>query len=149
MADIFTPQKRSWVMSRIRSRNTSIDLEMKRLLSDAGARFVMYPKMDGNPDFAIPSRKVAIFCDGDFWHGYNYTHGKRLRKGYWRDKIEGNMRRDRRVSQRLRYHGWSVLRFWEHDLKKRPEMCARKVGKKLLKKNKKRGFRCHKAPTVV
>ena len=134
MVDIFTPQKRSWVMSRIRSKNTSIDLAMRRLLSDAGARFVMYPKMDGNPDFAIPSRKVAIFCDGDFWHGYNYRNGKKPTRGYWRNKIEGNMRRDRKVSQRLRYHGWSVLRFWEHDLKKRPEMCARKVGIKLLKK---------------
>ena len=133
MADIFTPQKRSWVMSRIRSKNTSIDLAMKQLLSDAGARFVMYPKMDGNPDFAIPSRKVAIFCDGDFWHGYNYRNGKKPTRGYWRNKIEGNMRRDRKVSQRLRYHGWSVLRFWEHDLKKRSELCARKIKKKLEK----------------
>ena len=133
MADIFTPQKRSWVMSRIRSKNTSIDLAMKQLLSDAGARFVMYPKMDGNPDFAIPSRKVAIFCDGDFWHGYNYRNGKKPTRGYWRNKIEGNMSRDRRVSQRLRYHGWSVLRFWEHDLKKRSELCARKIKKKLEK----------------
>ena len=133
MADIFTPQKRSWVMSRIRSKNTSIDLAMKQLLSDAGARFVMYPKMDGNPDFAIPSRRVAIFCDGDFWHGYNYRNGKKLKAGYWRNKIEGNMRRDRKVSQRLRYHGWSVLRFWEHDLKKRSELCARKIKKKLEK----------------
>lgn len=133
MADIFTPQKRSWVMSRIRSKNTSIDLAMKQLLSDAGARFVMYPKMDGNPDFAIPSRRVAIFCDGDFWHGYNYRNGKKPTRGYWRNKIEGNMSRDRRVSQRLRYHGWSVLRFWEHDLKKRSELCARKIKKKLEK----------------
>ena len=122
-------------MSRIRSKNTSIDLAMKQLLSDAGARFVMYPKMDGNPDFAIPSRKVAIFCDGDFWHGYNYRNGKKLKAGYWRNKIEGNMRRDRKVSQRLRYHGWSVLRFWEHDLKKRSELCARKIKKKLEKMN--------------
>jgi len=135
MADIFTPQKRSWVMSRIRSKNTSIDLAMRRLLSDAGAGFVMYPKMDGNPDFAIPSSKVAIFCDGDFWHGYNYRNGKKPTRGYWRNKIEGNMRRDRKVSQRLRYHGWSVLRFWEHDLKKRSELCARKIKKKLEKMN--------------
>ena len=132
MADIFTPQKRSWVMSRIRSKNTSIDLAMKQLLSDAGARFVMYPKMDGNPDFAIPSRKVAIFCDGDFWHGYNYRNGKKLKAGYWRNKIEGNMRRDRKVSQRLRYRGWSVQRFWEHDIKKNSEKCIRKVRRSLL-----------------
>lgn len=129
MADIFTPQKRSWIMSRIRSRNTSIDLAMKRLLSDAGARFVMYPKVDGNPDFAIPSKKIAIFCDGDFWHGWNYRHGKKPTRGYWKNKIEGNMRRDRRVSQRLRYHGWSVMRFWEHDIMKKPAKCRGKISR--------------------
>ena len=131
MADIFTPQKRSWVMSRIRSKNTSIDLAMRRLLSDAGARFVMYPKMDGNPDFAIPSRKVAIFCDGDFWHGYNYRNGKKLKAGYWRNKIEGNMRRDKRVTSRLRSEGWAVVRLWEHDILRKPELCIRMIGRTL------------------
>ena len=127
MADIFTPQKRSWVMSRIRSRNTSIDLAMKRLLSDAGARFVMYPKVDGNPDFAIPSKKIAIFCDGDFWHGWNYRHGKKPTRGYWKNKIEGNMRRDKRTNRLLRSRGYSVLRLWEHDINGNPEKCIRKV----------------------
>lgn len=127
MADMFTKEKRSWVMSRIRGRNTKIDLAMKRILSEIGCRHVMYPKMYGNPDFAIPSKKIAIFCDGDFWHGHNYHSKKKPRRKFWKDKIEGNMARDRRVSRKLRRDGWSVLRFWEHDVEKKPEKCMRKI----------------------
>lgn len=131
MPDVFSPEKRSWVMSRIRSRNTSIDLAMKDLLSKTRIKFQMYPKMKGNPDFVLEKNRIAIFCDGDFWHGYNYHGKKRLRKKYWRDKIEENMRRDRRTTRHLRAEGWTVLRFWEHDLKKRPELCMRRIDKSI------------------
>ena len=131
MADVFTPQKRSWVMSRIKGKNTKIDLKMKNLLSGLGCRYTMYPKMFGNPDFALKRKRIVIFCDGDFWHGYKYYKRKRLRKKFWRDKIEGNMRRDRAVTKKLRAEGWSVLRFWEHDIQKNPEKCLRKIIKKI------------------
>lgn len=127
MTDVFSPEKRSWVMSRIRSKNTSIDLQMKSLLSKNDWDFEMYPKMQGNPDFIIGERKIAIFCDGDFWHGYRYFKKKKMKKKYWRDKIEENMKRDRRTNRRLRADGWKVLRFWEHDLKKKPEHCLEKI----------------------
>ena len=127
MTDIFTPEKRSWVMSRIRGSNTKIDLIMKQLLADTGYKFEMYPKMHGNPDFSHKRKKIAIFCDGDFWHGYRYGQKKRLAKKFWRDKIENNMRRDRRYSRNLRLDGWSVLRLWEHDIEKNPEKCMRKI----------------------
>jgi len=130
MTDIFTPQKRSWVMSRIRGTNTKIDLKMKKMLADAGYRFEMYPKMFGNPDFAHKRKRIAIFCDGDFWHGYMYFEKKRPAKKYWRDKIETNMRRDQRYSRKLRREGWSVLRIWEHDIEKNPDKCIRKIRKK-------------------
>ena len=127
MADIFTPEKRSWVMSRIRGSNTGIDLIMKQLLEDTGYKFEMYPKMYGNPDFAHRRKRIAIFCDGDFWHGYRYGQKKRLAKKFWRDKIENNMRRDKRYNRKLRRDGWSVLRLWEHDIEKNPEKCRRKI----------------------
>jgi len=130
MTDIFTPQKRSWVMSRIRGTNTKIDLKMKKMLADAGYSFEMYPKMFGNPDFAHKRKRIAIFCDGDFWHGYRYFEKKRPAKKYWRDKIETNMRRDQRYSRKLRREGWSVLRIWEHDIEKNPDKCIRKIRKK-------------------
>ena len=117
-------------MSRIRSRNTKIDLRMKRILSKANMGFEMYPKMFGSPDFIIKRKKIAIFCDGDFWHGYMYHEKKKPAKKFWRDKIEGNMSRDKKVSRKLRSGGWSVLRFWEHDIEKKPELCIRKLKRK-------------------
>lgn len=114
-------------MSRIRSRNTKIDLEMKNILSRTNRSYEMYPKMYGNPDFIIRRKKIAIFCDGDFWHGYKYQEKKRPTKKFWRDKIERNIAHDRKVSRKLRREGWSVLRFWEHDIQKHPELCIRKL----------------------
>ncbi len=134
MADIFTPEKRSWVMSRIRGKNTKIDLKMKKSLSNIGYSFKMYPKMHGNPDFVIERKKIAIFCDGDFWHGYNYESKKKPFKKFWRDKIETNMRRDRRISRKLRRDGWSVLRFWEHDIEKNQEKVVRKIKRHVRRK---------------
>ena len=117
MADVFSRKKRSWIMSRIRSKNTSIDRKMRDMLSVTGVRFEMYPDLFGSPDFQV-GKNVLVFCDGDFWHGYRYAEKKRPAKKYWREKIEGNMRRDRKVSRKLRRDGWSVLRIWEHDIKK-------------------------------
>ena len=134
MADVFSKKKRSWIMSRIRSKNTSIDRRMRDMLSGMKVRFEMYPDLFGSPDFQV-GRNVLVFCDGDFWHGYRYAEKKRPAKKYWREKIEGNMRRDRKVSRRLRRDGWSVLRIWEHDIKKNPEKCLRKIRRKYLTKN--------------
>ena len=131
MADVFSRKKRSWIMSRIRSKNTSIDRRMREMLSGAGARFEMYPDLFGSPDFQV-GKRVLVFCDGDFWHGYRYAEKKRPAKKYWREKIEGNMRRDRKVSRKLRRDGWSVLRIWEHDIKKNPDKCMKKIMSKAV-----------------
>ena len=131
MTDVFTKEKRSWVMSRIRSKNTKIDLAMKKMLSDMGIKYKMYPKMYGNPDFVLPKKRIIIFCDGDFWHGYKYGERKKPSKKFWRDKIEGNMMRDRQVSRKLGRNGWPVLRFWEHDIEKNPEKCRRRIKRKI------------------
>lgn len=120
-------------MSRIRSKNTSIDLKMKEMISENGWSFEMYPKMLGNPDFVNARKKIVIFCDGDFWHGYKYEK-MRLSKKFWRDKIQNNIRRDIRNTRRLRYRGWSVIRCWEHDIKKRPDVCIRKIQRSFRKR---------------
>jgi len=117
-------------MSRIRSKNTKIDLRMKEIISDMECNYQMYPKMYGHPDFLI-EEKIAIFCDGDFWHGYKYENKKKPAAKFWQDKITKNMIRDKKVSRYLRKQGWSVLRFWEHDIEKRPEDCKRKISRKL------------------
>lgn len=134
MADIFSPEKRSWVMSRIRGTNTKIDLQMNDILKGLGFPYRMYPKMYGNPDFILEEQRIAIFCDGDFWHGYNYQNKKKPSKKYWREKIETNMRRDVRITRKLRREGWSVLRFWEHDIEKRTGVCIDRIIGKILEK---------------
>ena len=136
MADVFSRKKRSWIMSRIRSKNTSIDRRMREMLSGMNVRFEMYPDLFGSPDFQV-GKNVLVFCDGDFWHGYRYAEKKRPAKKYWREKIEGNMRRDRKVSRKLRRDGWSVLRIWEHDIKKNPDKCMKKItGKAVQMRNR-------------
>ena len=126
MADIFTPKKRSWVMSRIRSRDTKIEKKMAQLLRKNKLHYRRFPKVFGSPDFAV-EKKVMVFCDGDFWHGYKYSKKKKPPKKFWRDKIERNMERDRKVSRKLRADGWSVVRLWEHDIEMSPEKCVGKI----------------------
>jgi DNA mismatch endonuclease (patch repair protein) len=130
MTDIFTPEKRSWVMSRIRSRDTKIEKSMASLLRKNKLHYRRFPRVFGSPDFVV-EKKVLVFCDGDFWHGYGYDKKKRPRKKFWRNKIERNMGRDRKVTRKLRADGWSVVRLWEHDIEKRPESCVRKIKKSL------------------
>ena len=118
--DIFTKKKRSEVMRAIRSRGTGIELAMFRELRRRGVHFQRhYRSPVCNVDIALPSRKKAVFIDGDFWHGYRFAERKaKLPKRYWLPKIEENIRRDRRMRARLRRIGWGVLRVWEHEVKK-------------------------------
>ena len=126
MTDIFTPEKRSWVMSRIRSKNTGIERRMCSLFRKNGLHYRRYPKVFGSPDFVV-EKSVLVFCDGDFWHGYKYDSNKKMAKKFWREKIEGNMKRDKRTNRLLRTRGYSVLRLWEHDINGNPDKCIRKV----------------------
>lgn len=126
MADIFTKEKRSWVMSRIRGKNTKIEIITGTILRSNKIKFIRHPKIYGNPDFLV-GKKTAVFCDGDFWHGFQYEKKKKIGKKYWKDKIEGNMKRDRRVTKKLRYEGYSVIRLWEHDIEKRPDVCLNRI----------------------
>ena len=130
MADIFTPEKRSWVMSRIRSRDTKIEKKTASLLRKNKIHYRRFPKIFGNPDFVV-EKKVLVFCDGDFWHGYGYGKKKRPQKKFWRDKIERNMKRDRKVTRKLRADGWSVVRLWEHNIERRPQSCIGRIRKSL------------------
>lgn len=126
MADIFTPEKRSYVMSRIRSKDTKIELAMSGILRKNKIKFQRHPKILGTPDFKIGT-KTLIFCDGDFWHGHDYRNGRVPPQKFWKEKIERNMARDKKVSRKLRREGWSVIHLWEHDIRKRPDNCMRKV----------------------
>ena len=99
---------------------------MASLLRRNRIHYRRFPKIFGSPDFVV-EKKVLVFCDGDFWHGYLYDRKKKPPKKFWRDKIERNMGRDRKVSRKLRADGWHVVRLWEHDIETSPEKCVGKI----------------------
>lgn len=119
MADIFSKEKRSDVMSRIRPKGTKPEMLVFSFLRKEKIYFQKHYKgVVGSPDIAIPSKKIAIFIDGDFWHGWHFSDWKdKIPKKYWQAKIQANIDRDRRVFAKLRRDGWKVLRIWEHELK--------------------------------
>lgn len=133
MADVFTKKKRSEIMSRIRSKDTKLETDffklVKQTLYPKGLRYRKhYKKLAGKPDIVFVKRKIAIFIDGDFWHGYNFGKTKnRLPKKYWRGKIENNIKRDKKISKILKKAGWVVIRIWEHEIKKRPAKALNKI----------------------
>lgn len=118
MADIFSKEKRSEIMSKIRGKDTKVELAVFRELRSRGVYFQKYYRTSaGSPDIALPRKKIAIFIDGDFWHGYRFFKNKsRLPEKYWLGKIEDNMRRDRRNRAKLKRMGWKVMRVWEHEV---------------------------------
>jgi DNA mismatch endonuclease (patch repair protein) len=129
--DKFSKKKRSEIMSKIRGKNTKLDLAMKSLLRTARIEFVMYPRIFGNPDFLVGDR-LAIFCDSSFWHGRNWTRLRaQLRNGsnpkYWIGHIASNRRRDRFVNASLKKEGYVVLRFWDEKIYKRGTECVVRI----------------------
>jgi len=121
-------------MSKIRSKDTGIEKEIFRDLKKRKIYFQKYyKKVVGNPDIALPKKKIAVFIDGDFWHGYQFAKWKkRLPKKYWVQKIEGNIRRDRRNRTKLKKEGWKVLRVWGHEVKNNPSQALNRI-KKILR----------------
>ena len=118
MPDKFSSDTRSKIMSRIHSENTKIETIVFRELGRKKVYFQKhYLKVEGKPDIALPSKKKAVFIDGDFWHGYSYFGLiRRLPKGYWKEKIKNNVRRDKKINKSLGKKGWKVLRIWEHEI---------------------------------
>jgi DNA mismatch endonuclease (patch repair protein) len=120
MSDVFSKEKRSEIMSLIKSKDTAPERLVFKELRKRGIYFQKhYKRISGSPDVALPSKRLAVFIDGDFWHGYRFSRFEdRLPKIYWLGKIEANIRRDKRDKARLRRAGWKVLRIWEHEIKK-------------------------------
>jgi len=126
----------SYTMSRIRSKGTGIELAMAKALSYAGILYKSHYEVIGKPDFAIPYLKIAIFCDSDFWHGNNWSKRKRrirANRHYWLPKIERNILRDRQVTSSLKSQGWSVIRFWEHEIYEDMNKCLERIIKRVGK----------------
>lgn len=120
--DVFTPKKRSEIMSRVRSKNTKPELFVRSLLYAMGYRFRLHRKdLPGNPDIVLPKYRTAIFVHGCFWHRHSGCPRATLPKRnaeFWRKKLEGNVERDKRAQQELRQLGWDVLVLWQCEVKR-------------------------------
>jgi DNA mismatch endonuclease (patch repair protein) len=114
--DRMSKEKRSKVMASIRSEDTRPEMELRRSLWERGLRYrVHYGKE--KVDIAFPSKKVAVFVDGCFWHGCpEHSHQPKSNDGYWRPKLQKNKERDLAKEGRLEAEGWTVVRLWEHEL---------------------------------
>lgn len=124
--DIFTKQKRSEIMSRIRSKGTKIELKMKTALEENKIDFEYQPKLYGKPDFLVKPN-IVIFCDSSFWHGRYWSKLRKQLSGYWLTHIEKNRKRDSAVNKTLRSEGYVILRFWDTQINKDVEKCISKV----------------------
>ena len=130
--DFLTPAERSKRMSLIRGKGTKPEKEMGKILSLARIKYrPNFKGLPGTPDFVIPSSKLVVFVDGEFWHGKNIE--KLVLSPFWRNKISNNVKRDKRVTKALRKMGWSVFRFWEKDVAKRPDWCLKRIKSKVAK----------------
>jgi DNA mismatch endonuclease, patch repair protein len=128
MMDKHSKTQRSNNMRAIRSKDTSIELMLRKELWKRGLRYrVNCKSVYGKPDILFVKAKVAIFCDGDFWHGKNYnenTFANSDNAEFWNKKIVRNMERDRIVDETLETQGYHVLRFWESDILKDLNCCC-------------------------
>jgi len=104
-------------MARVRSRDTDLEMMLRRRLWHSGLRYRLRPKLPGTPDLVFIRSKVAIFVDGCFWHGCPRHHTFPVRNAtFWQRKLERNLARDRRVDEELSELGWAVIRVWEHEV---------------------------------
>jgi DNA mismatch endonuclease (patch repair protein) len=130
--DFLSVKKRSQLMSRIPGKGTGIEKSFENELRKRKLRFTTHYSFGAGTssiDFAFPKSKVAVFVDGDFWHGHDFSRWKNKLPTFWRKKIETNIRRDILKTKALRKEGWKVLRFWEHELKRDVSSCASTVQK--------------------
>ena len=119
---------RSYTMSRIKSRDTSIEVSLRKALWAVGIRYRKnYAALPGAPDIAITKDCIAVFCDGEFWHGKGWETKRseiKNNREYWNNKIERNIRRDQEVNRILSGMGWTVIRFWGYDIQKDLSGCV-------------------------
>jgi DNA mismatch endonuclease, patch repair protein len=128
MADNLTRRQRSYMMSRVRSTDTTPELMIRKLAHARGLRFRKHhARLPGRPDLVFVTSRVAVFVDGDYWHGWRFSTWMSKLSVYWQEKIAKNRVRDQRNSRRLRRAGWTVIRVWEHDIESNVHACIDRI----------------------
>ena len=122
-------------MKQIRSRETGLEKRMESVLKDAKFLYEKQPKLAGHPDFRIKGTRIVVFCDSSFWHGRRKEDlagtSFTTNKAFWMSKIAYNRKRDAKVNATLKKAGWTVLRFWDDDILRRPGAVAHRIGRAL------------------
>lgn len=136
--DRLTPEQRHKNMQAVKNKDSQIEKILRKELWKRGLHYRKNSnKVFGHPDIVFIGKKVAVFCDSEFWHGYNWEERKKDIKSnqeFWISKIEKNMIRDIEVNERLEADGWTVLRFWGNDIKKNTVQCADVIETTILQK---------------
>lgn len=132
--DVLTPEQRHKAMKSIKSKDTSIEIQLRKELWQKGYRYRKnYKILPGTPDIALTKYKIAVFCDGDFFHGKDWCQvlKPRLEKGsnseYWIKKIERNMERDSKNDKSLLFLGWTVIHFWGSEIHNNIDECVKVI----------------------
>ncbi len=129
--DNHTSEQRRKNMQAIKSKDTEIECMLRKELWHRGYRYRKnYKKLIGKPDIVLTKYKIVIFCDSEFWHGKHYTESTErisTNADYWKQKIKRNMDRDAEVNEKLKANGWTVLRFWDKEIRKEMDFCIFRV----------------------
>lgn len=129
--DTHTPEQRRRNMQAVKNKNSKIECVLRKILWINGFRYRKNcSAVYGKPDIVFVKKKIAIFCDSEFWHGYNWNENKKQihsNKEFWMSKIERNILRDMEVTEKLKKDGWIVLRFWGKDILKNTKACYDKI----------------------
>ena len=138
-----TQEQISYNMRRVKNKDSDIECLLRKELWARGIRYRKnVTKVIGKPDIAFVTKKIAVFCDSEFWHGYNWEERKKdfkTNQDFWIPKIERNIQRDIEVNEQLQENGWIVLRFWGKDIKKYCAECADEI-ERVLRERKNDGF---------
>lgn len=126
--DNHTPEQRKKNMQAVKNKDSEIELLLRKELWHRGMRYRKNTSIVfGHPDIVFTKKKIAVFCDSEFWHGYDWENKKKEIKShqsFWIPKIERNMQRDIEVNETLKSEGWTVLRFWGKEIKQDLKNCA-------------------------
>lgn len=133
--DVHTKDQRSYNMSRVKSKNTRPEKIMFSMLKEADYKFKKHYPVIGRPDIAFQDYKVAVFIDGEFWHGKDFNDWKDKLTAFWYKKIMENVRRDRKNRSLLRVRGWHVMRLWGREIVENPDKSVKKL-KRFIEKNR-------------
>jgi len=129
--DTHTPEQRRRNMQAVRSKDTKIEIMLRNELWRRGLRYQKNRReLPGCPDIVFKGRRVAVFCDSEFWHGYDWENQKdciKSNRDFWIPKIERNIARDKEVGSMLRDLGYTVIRFWSREIEKDVVACADKI----------------------